>query len=391
MHKVVTINLNGRAYQLDENAFDALHAYLDRAEAKLRENPDRAEILADLEQAIADKCQRYLSPHKTVVTATEIAQVLDEMGPVEGPGAASAGTSPEDDKTTNTNDSTSGERPRADTGSPRRLYRVMDGAMIGGVCNGIAAFFGIDVTLVRIALAAIAILELAASHSGVIVILYLVLMVLVPGATTSEEQAAARGVPFNAQEVIDRAKRNIAAFKDDDWRHQKREWRRQHREWRRQLRHTIAAERWTGTWGPWTGPTPGYGTRMAAGVMMPILAVASLVLLASFLYGLFSLLSSRAIYVWPLPDTVPLWVAILALVLVYNAVAWPLHFARRVSYHALGGSHVGWYAAGDGLLSIGVAVLLVWLGYHYVPEVHDFIDRLPTIWANVRDAVVHSR
>ena len=84
MHKVVTINLNGRAYQFDENAFDAIRAYLDRAEAQLGQNPDRAEILADLEQAIADKCHRYLNEHKTVVALPEIARVLEEMGPVEG-------------------------------------------------------------------------------------------------------------------------------------------------------------------------------------------------------------------------------------------------------------------------------------------------------------------
>ena len=84
MHKVVTINLNGRAYQFDEDAFDAIRAYLDRAEAQLGQNPDRAEILADLEQAIADKCHRYLNEHKTVVALPEIARVLEEMGPVEG-------------------------------------------------------------------------------------------------------------------------------------------------------------------------------------------------------------------------------------------------------------------------------------------------------------------
>jgi CHASE3 domain sensor protein len=84
MHKVVTINLNGQAYQFDEDAYEAIHAYLDRAEAQLHDNPDRAEILADLEQAIADKCRRYLNAHKTVIAAGEIRQVLEEMGPVEG-------------------------------------------------------------------------------------------------------------------------------------------------------------------------------------------------------------------------------------------------------------------------------------------------------------------
>ena len=46
------------------------------------------EIIADLEQAIADKCVRFLKPHKTVVTSSEVDQIIKEMGPVE---AATAG------------------------------------------------------------------------------------------------------------------------------------------------------------------------------------------------------------------------------------------------------------------------------------------------------------
>jgi hypothetical protein len=83
MHKVIVINLNGHAYQVDEIGHDALRAYLDRAEAQLRGNPDLAEIMADLEQAIGEKCQRFLNPHKTVVSAAEVEQILAEMGPVD--------------------------------------------------------------------------------------------------------------------------------------------------------------------------------------------------------------------------------------------------------------------------------------------------------------------
>ena len=64
MQKVIAINLNGRAYQLDEPAYEALRAYLDRAEVQLKDNPDLREIMADLEQAIADKCNRFLGPTK---------------------------------------------------------------------------------------------------------------------------------------------------------------------------------------------------------------------------------------------------------------------------------------------------------------------------------------
>ena len=52
MQKVITINLNGNAYQVDEAGYAALVAYLEGAERQLKDNPDRAEIIAaDIEQA----------------------------------------------------------------------------------------------------------------------------------------------------------------------------------------------------------------------------------------------------------------------------------------------------------------------------------------------------
>ena len=73
------------------SAIEALRAYLQVAEQRLAGNPDQTEILADLEQAIADKCRRYLGPHKNVVSSEEVAEVLREMGPVDG-GAGRAPT-----------------------------------------------------------------------------------------------------------------------------------------------------------------------------------------------------------------------------------------------------------------------------------------------------------
>src|SRR5687768_4168807 len=87
MQKVITINLNGTAFQLDERGYDELRAYLEYAESQLSGNPDALEILRDLEQSVAEKCQRLLGPGKTVVTAAEIAQILREIGPVESAGS----------------------------------------------------------------------------------------------------------------------------------------------------------------------------------------------------------------------------------------------------------------------------------------------------------------
>ena len=91
MNKVITINLNGNAYQVEERGYDLLCEYLDGAESQLKDNPDRAEIISDLEQAIADKCRNFLGPQKTIVTSTEIEQILQAMGPVDSD-AGEAGT-----------------------------------------------------------------------------------------------------------------------------------------------------------------------------------------------------------------------------------------------------------------------------------------------------------
>ncbi len=41
MNKVVTIHLDGIAYQLEEGAYEELRAYLDQASVKLADNPDK--------------------------------------------------------------------------------------------------------------------------------------------------------------------------------------------------------------------------------------------------------------------------------------------------------------------------------------------------------------
>ena len=268
MHKVIVINLNGHAYQVDEIGHDALRAYLDRAEAQLRGNPDLAEIMADLEQAIGEKCQRFLNPHKTVVSAAEVEQILAEMGPVDAaPGESGAGAG--DQARGSTEADARSKRPGSEAGPARRLYRIREGAMIGGVCNGLAAFFSIDVTVVRIAFVILAVIT-----KGVWAAVYGVMMFVIPPARTSEEHAEAQGLPFNAQEVIDQAKKHFADFNSnkDEW---KRDWRRQQRDWRR---HFVRQQReWRRTWpemfwwreGVRNAP---YAVRILAGMTVPILA-----------------------------------------------------------------------------------------------------------------------
>jgi len=195
MQKVITINLNGNAYQLDEHGYDALRTYLDRAAAELGGNPDASEILRDIEQSVAEKCRRLLGPGKSVVTAAEIAQILREIGPVETGGGAPV--------------------PPSMTPAPpqpKRLYQIREGALVSGVANGLAAYFNVDPTIVRVAFVAAAVLEMANFDRPPLLAvgLYVLLVFLVPYAKTSEQRAAAQGasasLPYKLQNAVERVK-----------------------------------------------------------------------------------------------------------------------------------------------------------------------------------------
>ena len=162
MQKVITINLNGNAYQLDESGYDALHQYLADASRALESNPDRAEIVSDLEQAIAEKCQRFLGANKTVITAGEVEQIVREMGPIDA--GAGGGTPGADD------DGKTRAEPR-----PKRLVRIPEGGMIGGVCTGLGAYLNIDVTLIRIGFVIVRAALKGAGIIGYIIAMFVIL------------------------------------------------------------------------------------------------------------------------------------------------------------------------------------------------------------------------
>jgi phage shock protein PspC (stress-responsive transcriptional regulator) len=361
MQKVVIINLNGRAYQLDEGAYEALRTYLARAEAALGKNPDKAEIIADLEQAIADKCDRFLGPAKNVVTLAEINQVIQEMGPVHDSTA--------DDAARAESAAEPKDAPRSDSEAPRRLYRVRQGALIAGVCTGLSAFLNVDVTVVRVIFVLLTVVS-----SGVLALGYVVLMFVLPEASTSEEQAAAHGLPFNAQEVIERVKQS-AKFSSDgkpwfggwDTSHAARR-----RAERRAFRERLRAKRYAA----YGEGQVDYAGQVLAGIFVPIASIISAALFVGLVLAIISLVMSGTIFGWVLLVPMPLWAQIVLLVLAYHLVAWPLHVVSHGPLHR-DGTGRGWIAMWGGILWIGFAAIFLWFAYQLVPGFREFIDNFP--------------
>ena len=177
MNKIFNINLGGYPFTIDDNAYQKLNKYLGTIEKHFSTSEGCDEIISDIESRIAELFNDSLNG-QPIVSMKDIDAAITTMGTPEEFGAA--GSDHDDVEDTREH---SGEYK---TG--KKLFRDPDTKIIGGVCSGLAAYFGIDDPL-WVRLGAVALMF----TGGLSVPLYILLLVIVPKARTSADKLAMRG------------------------------------------------------------------------------------------------------------------------------------------------------------------------------------------------------
>lgn len=193
MQRVIQVSLNRNPWSIEVDAHARLEVYLSESATALASDPDRDEILLDLEQAIVEQCKRRMPPNATVISLAELAPALEEIGPV----THSSATAPP-------NETTTGNATRSST---RPLQQVSQGAWISGVCLGLAQHLRVEVTLVRVV--AVALLFFT---GGAALLLYGVLMMLMPFAPLDPQLAAPASIPAKSREWTELLRSKLATL-----------------------------------------------------------------------------------------------------------------------------------------------------------------------------------
>lgn len=173
MHKTVSASIGSSLFTVEESAYASLDAYLSSIRSHFAGTGDADEIVSDIESRIAEELSEALGTKRKVVLKDDVDAVIARMGTVEdfrkfeGEPAATA--------------------PHGTTDGKLRLYRDADDQIIGGVCSGIAKYFGIDPLVVRIAF----LLSLLIGGFGIVV--YVLLWILLPEARTTAEKVEMTG------------------------------------------------------------------------------------------------------------------------------------------------------------------------------------------------------
>ena len=202
MNKVFNINLGGYPFAIDDNAFEHLKQYIDGLRRHFADSEGCDEIITDIESRLSELFSDYLKGRQ-IVTIADVKRGIAVMGTPADFGATTDTPNGEKEPATAAINNTvaaknsepySEKRDTISTG--KRLFRNTEDKMVGGVCSGLAAYFGInDPVWIRLAFAALFF------GAGVGLPMYILLMIVIPKAKTAADRLAMRGEPINVSNI----------------------------------------------------------------------------------------------------------------------------------------------------------------------------------------------
>ena len=201
MNEIKKCSIAGISFTLEKDAYEALQTYIKSLNDAYKNNPDGEEIIADIEARIAELILST-QPAEGIVAKPLIDNIIKQLGSAE-----------EIDE--------EGAEPYAETidqnGNPRiprRLYRDLENKKLGGVCAGVANYFDVDSTWIRLAMfiplvitifGSVDIFRWIAPFSGnlfgFVIIGYAIMWFTIPAASSARQKLEMKGERVTARNI----------------------------------------------------------------------------------------------------------------------------------------------------------------------------------------------
>lgn len=206
MKKTLTVNLGGLIFNLEEDAFNKLEGYINLLKKHFEVEEGGDEIVSDIEIRIAEIFTEELNDRSEAVLLKDVELVIASMGMPE----EFESEDEEDDELY-----ILGEENEMDTPSTqhsiqeekvvqkRKLLRDPDDRVIGGVAAGLAAYFDISVTGMRI------IFLLIFGFLGFGIIPYLICWLVIPKAKNTTDKLLMQGKAVNVSSIAQRNREEL--------------------------------------------------------------------------------------------------------------------------------------------------------------------------------------
>jgi phage shock protein PspC (stress-responsive transcriptional regulator) len=201
----LNVNLNGNVFTIDEDAYNLLDNYLSSLRICFQKEEGASEIITDFEARIEELFSERNRLGYKVITLEHVEEVIARVGK---PADFADSEDKEAEKQSTENESAK---------SKKRFYRNMENKLLGGVCSGIATYFGWNVAVVRLIMILTPFVTSWASTPfwmehyffpfhvinipGILFLAYIIMWAIVPAAKTVEQKLQMQGKPVTPENI----------------------------------------------------------------------------------------------------------------------------------------------------------------------------------------------
>ncbi len=196
MEKTLTINISGWVFNINEDAYNLLTEYFKKLKKHFSKQNGGDEIVADIETRVAELFKEKIDGKETVINKAHVDDIINIMGQ---PYQMEEDTDEDQDPKTQEDRK---KRPN------KKLYRDTMNAHIAGVAAGLGKYFNIDPVFIRI------IFLLLIPTGGAGIILYLILWILIPEATTTSDRIKMEGKKVNVENIENKVREEAEYIKE---------------------------------------------------------------------------------------------------------------------------------------------------------------------------------
>ena len=202
MNEIKRCSLSGVGFTFEADAYKRLSDYLDKLNAIYKNSADSGEILADIEARIAELILSAQSSTESVVALPLVENIIAQLGSPEDISGVEGDVKVESED---------------DERIPRRLYRDLENSKLGGVCAGLARYFGVEAVWIRLGMFSPLILcflsgvpgmwwsaSLGGNLFGILLLTYLILWFAIPAAKSARQKLEMEGKRVSAQNIAER-------------------------------------------------------------------------------------------------------------------------------------------------------------------------------------------
>jgi phage shock protein PspC (stress-responsive transcriptional regulator) len=198
MNKTINVNIGGRIFSIEEDAYSQLERYLAAIRNSFEGHQSADEIISDIELRVSELFAERISESKQVIILDDVEAVIVIMGKPE-------------DYIDSEDEEMEQEFKKRSTGKKyeKRVFRDPDDKLLFGVCSGLSAYLGWDPIILR----ALFVVSTVAFGFGPLV--YIILALIIPKAKTTAEKLQMRGEAVTVDNISKKVNESFTDIKDD--------------------------------------------------------------------------------------------------------------------------------------------------------------------------------